>query len=54
MRPCPVESQVRYRVVRASMPLRAIAAGPFEIDQMIEGFSFVQGADDLAAHSTFP
>lgn len=51
--PLPDQFTMRYRVVRASDPLRTEKAGPFDIDLMASGFYNVSDTDRFAARSTF-
>ena len=51
--PLPDQFSIRYRVVRASDPVRTLKAGPFDIDQSISGFYQVTAAEGYAANSIF-
>jgi hypothetical protein len=51
--PLPDQFTLRYRVVRASDPLRTETAGPFEIDLMVSSFYNVSDTDRFAARTTF-
>ena len=51
--PLPDQFTFRFRVIRQSEPVRVERAGPFEVGVIARYFYNVQGADRLAANSSF-